>query len=106
MLKKEKKDDKILEEIKRHNKILMEHMERQVKTVAEQHDSIKQDISEIKPDPGSVKSEVGTVKMAVMENSRQIKALKTGQERIEQKLDTTLTDHEQRIKKVEEKVGA
>ena len=40
------KENKILEEIKRHNSVLMEHMEQQVKTVAEQHVSLKTEIKE------------------------------------------------------------
>ena len=36
----EEKENKVLEEIKRHNEVLMEHMEQQVKTAAEQHGSV------------------------------------------------------------------
>ena len=53
------------------------------------------------------------MKMAVMENSANIKVLrrdvneiKTRQDRMEQKLDTALTNHERRITKIEEKAGS
>jgi len=69
-----------------------------------------------------IKSELDTVKMATMENSHEIKKLKSdveqlkvgqakleqgqqqlaqGQERIEQKIDVITTDHEQRLTKLE-----
>ena len=130
---KKEKEDRILEEIKHHNKVLMEHVEHQVKTVAEQHgfivrkleqhdgqfEKIGQKLEEHDGQFRKIDQRFDTVEMAVMENSRQIKGLKTGQEElkagqerleqrlgnVEHKLDTTLSDHEGRIKKVEEKVG-
>ena len=146
----EEKENRILEEIKRHNSVLMEHMEQQVKTVAEQHGSIMAKLEEHDRQLAqlpAIQSELGTVKMAVLENGRQIKVnsnlikanssqikvnsnlikanssqikangnliknnsnqiedLKTGQERIETKLDTKLTDHEIRIGQLEGKVA-
>ena len=81
-MSQKEKEDKILEEIKRHNKVLMEHMEHQVKTVAEQHGSIKEEVNQLR-------------------NSmdRRFDSLETT-------IGAVLRDHEGRIKKVEEKVGA
>lgn len=42
------KEAEFLEEIKRNNQVLMEHMEHQVKTVAEQHGSIKAEIHQLR----------------------------------------------------------
>jgi len=123
------KEDKVLDEIKRYNKILLEHMEHQVKTVAEQYGSVKEEIGLLR---NSMEKRFDVVEMAVMENSKQIKELKTGQERLEagqekletgqeklevgqerletgqerleQKLDTKLTEHERRIEEIEEKI--
>ncbi|MCK4423713.1 MAG: hypothetical protein KAV18_06545, partial [Candidatus Omnitrophica bacterium] len=72
----EEKENRILEEIKRHNSVLMEHMEQQVKTVAEQHGSIMAKLEEHDRQLAqlpAIQSELGTVKMAVLENGRQIK---------------------------------
>ena len=41
------------------------------------------------------------IEMAVTENTKDIKILKAGQERIEQKLDLVTINHEQRIQKLE-----
>ncbi|MFH1777029.1 MAG: hypothetical protein ABH952_05665 [Candidatus Omnitrophota bacterium] len=118
MAKKEK-EDKVLDEIKRHNKVLMEHMEKQVKTVAEQYGSIMNKLEDHDEKFERMGSELETVKMAVIENSANIKVLKMDtaklkagqetikarQERMEQKLDNNLANHEKRITKIEEKVG-
>ena len=120
----------------RQTRVLLEQIRSEVKTVSEQHGSImekleghdkqftnieselntvksdlisvKSDLISVKSDLISVKSELTTVKVAVMDNSKQIKDLKTGQqelrekvERIENKLDTVVTDHEQRLQKLE-----
>ncbi|MFH1777797.1 MAG: hypothetical protein ABH952_09620 [Candidatus Omnitrophota bacterium] len=104
MAKKKEPTPKISEE--RETRVLLEEIRSSVKTVAEQVGTIKEEIlSEVKSEIGQVKSELDIVKMAVMENSRKISDLKSGQERIEQKLDTNIANHEQRITKIEEKVG-
>ena len=99
---KKEKEDKILTEIKRHNKVLMEHMEKQVGTIAEQHDSVRKEIKQLR---NSMENRFATVEMAVLENSKDIKELKTDVKEIKQKLDSGLSNHEQRITKTEEKVG-
>lgn len=128
--KVEGKENKILAEIKRHNEMLMEHMKQQVNIVAEQHgyvinkldehsgeftkinsrlDNVEIGLKGVKSELKGVKSELNTVKIAVLENTEDIKELKIGQkelktnqERMEQKLDTKLIDHETRIEKIEE----
>ena len=101
--KTESKNDVITEmkeEFKRHTTALMEHMTKEVKTVAEGHSilvkkldkveseisEIKKDVQELKQDMREVKTELGSVKMIVVNTSHEI------------------NDHEKRIKKVEEKV--
>lgn len=118
--KKNKKEDKILVEIKRHNEVLMEQ---QVKTVAEQHSSLivrldkhdrrfdtlelelNEEIKELKTGQKELKSGVEILKTGQEGLRLDVEILKSGQERIEQKLDTKLIDHEIRIEKIEEKVG-
>ncbi|MFH1777527.1 MAG: hypothetical protein ABH952_08235, partial [Candidatus Omnitrophota bacterium] len=95
---KKKEGDKVLEEIKRHNKVLMEHMEKQVKTVAEQYGSMMNKLEDHDEKFERIGSELETVKMAVLENSRKI-------DRVEKKLDTNIANHKKRITKIEEKVG-
>lgn len=104
----------------RETRVLLNRIGSDVKIVAEGHGTIIRRLDELDSELTSVKTavmdnsrELTSVKKAVMDNSREIKdlktdvkGLKTGQERIEQKLDTTLADHEQRLTKVEEKVGA
>ncbi len=77
MPQKNKEENIIVEEIKRHNAVLMEHMDKQVKTTAEQYgslakrmDSLCIDVKELKEDMAIVKpavkklgSELGTVKL-------------------------------------------
>jgi len=96
----------------RETRVLLEQIRSEVKAVAEQHGSVKDDLA-------TIKSELDTMKMALMENSVNIKVLKqgqdkakadvdalqSGQKRIEQKLDTALDNHEKRIKNLEAKVG-
>lgn len=96
----------------RETRVLLEQIRSEVKVVSEQHGSITQNLY-------SIRSELETVKIAVMENSLQIKGLKVGQKelkfeleemkvgqkRIEKKLDDSLSNHDQRICKLEEKVG-
>lgn len=82
----------------RETRVLLEEIRDEVKIVAEQHGTIKEDLSE-------VKAELKTAKMALMDNSMQIKSLKSGQERIEKKLDNALDNHGKRIKNLEAKVG-
>jgi len=85
----------------RETRVLLERISSDVRTVAEQHGSVKEEMTQLR---NSMESRSATVEMAVMESAKEIKALKNGQERVEQKLDTTLTNHEQRITKIEEKV--
>jgi hypothetical protein len=46
MAKQKKQKNPIVEEIERHNKVLMEHMDKQVKVTAEQYDSINRKLEE------------------------------------------------------------
>jgi peptidoglycan hydrolase CwlO-like protein len=106
----------IREEFKRHATILMEHMTKEVKTVAEGHSAlakkledhdkrfdriesdltnVKSELHKVKSDVSSIRSELTAVSAAVMDTSQSVKA-------IEKKIG----DHETRITKAEEKVFA
>ena len=90
------KDDvisEIREEFKRHTTALMEHMTKEVKTVAEGHGVIIKKLEEHDKKFTKIESELDTISMAVMDTSERVKS-------IEKKVDS----HEARIKKVEEKV--
>ncbi|MCQ9206779.1 MAG: hypothetical protein NG740_02715 [Omnitrophica bacterium] len=113
--KKPAKKDKILEEIKRHNKVLMEHMEKQVKTVAEQHGSVIGKLEEHDEEFKKIDQRFGRIEEVAMENRKDVKELQSGQKRLEsgqkrlesgheeleRKLDTVTENHEKRIHKLE-----
>jgi uncharacterized phage infection (PIP) family protein YhgE len=122
--KKDKKSSSISPEYDstREQNVLLIDMHKDIKLVAEQHGRVIERLDRIE-------SELDTVKVATMENSHEIKKLKSdveqlkvgqakleagqakleagqakleqGQERIEQKLDTVTLDHEQRLTKLE-----
>ena len=96
----------------RETRVLLEQMNKSIGLIAEQHGTIKEDITVVKRKVSNIELELDTVKMAVRENSRQVKEnaeLIEGNsfkiDRIEKKLDTTIENHERRIIKIEEKVG-
>jgi len=94
--KTESKSDVITEmkeEFKRHTTVLMEHMTKEVKIVAEGHSVLTKRLDSIEFDLTGVKSDLEVVKTVVMDTNQRVKT-------IEKKLD----DHETRITKVEEKV--
>jgi len=83
----------------REQNVLMEEIYSAVKKVAEKVSTVKEEIlTEVMPELGGVKSELETVKMAVMENSANLKAIKF-------KLDTTISNHDKRITRLEDKVS-
>ncbi|MFH1996776.1 MAG: hypothetical protein ABIJ27_07295 [Candidatus Omnitrophota bacterium] len=104
----------IKKEFKRHTGVLMEQMQKEVRTVAEGHSgiiqkldehderftkiesevgSIRSEVGSIRSEVGSVKSELQYVKAAVMDTNQTVKS-------VEKKLN----NHETRISKLEEKV--
>jgi chromosome segregation ATPase len=106
----------------REQNVLLIDMHKDIKTIAEGHSFIVEKLDRHSEDLAVIKSELDTVKMATMENSHEIKKLKSdveqlkvgqakleqgqqqlaqGQERIEQKIDVITTDHEQRLTKLE-----
>ena len=113
----------------REQTVLLEHMNQGIQTIAEQHSSIVEKLDQHSGDLSVIKSELDTVKIATMENSHRIKVLEVGQEElksgqeelkgdiqelkggfqelkgdvkeIKQKLDIVITDHEQRLTKIE-----
>lgn len=106
----------------RQQNVLLEDIRKKVKTVAEGHSGIVRDINDIKDTLNEHKVRFDRIEAVVIENRKDIKELKTGQEelkagqedlktdtthlksdvkKIEQKLDTVTQDHEQRIQKLE-----
>lgn len=114
-----KKSDKNLPtyDSARETRVLLEQMNKSIDTIAEQHGSIKQEISQLK---GSIEQRFNRVEIVLTEHSKDTKELrgdieelkgdtkelKTGQKVINQKLDTVTSDHEKRMQKLEEKVHA
>lgn len=86
------------DEIKRHMSVLMEHADQQIKLIAEQYGSIKEDISQVKSKLDEHDGRFNRLEIAVMDNSRDIR-------RVEQKLDSVLNNHETRIHRLEEKTN-
>jgi chromosome segregation ATPase len=82
----------------RETRVLLEQIRSEVKAVAEQHGDVikKFDVMEQRFD---------RVEQALLENSTNITTLKQGQKRIEQKLDTTINNHEKRIHNLENKIS-
>lgn len=75
----------------REQNVLLEHMHKDIKAIAEGHGSTKQEISSLKD---VMEKRFDRVEMVLMEHSKDIKEIK-------QKLDTVTTDHEDRLRKLE-----
>ena len=92
-------------------RVLLEEIRSEVKVVGEQHGTIVKRLD-------GIESELKSVKMAIMDNSLEITSLKTetkelktgmqelksGQEEIKQKLDTAISQNEERFKRIEAKL--
>ena len=98
-IKETKKDNKALhEETKRHFGVVAEGLEKQISAIAEQHGTL------VKNQEG-IKSELEGVKLAVLDNRVAIEGNRTVIEKIDQKLDSKLENHEERMVDIEHKVG-
>ncbi|MFH0731361.1 MAG: hypothetical protein V2A72_00365 [Candidatus Omnitrophota bacterium] len=84
----------------RQQNVLLEGMSFDIKTLAEGHGSIVKKLEEHDVRFDRIESELSSVKVAVLDNSMQIKDLKTGLGKVEQRLDTV----EQRLDTVEQKL--
>lgn len=82
----------------RETRVLLEEMNKSIKTIAEQHGSIKQEIGQIKD---TMEKRFNQVEMAVVENSKAIKGIGIKINGLENKLDTVIADHENRLHKLE-----
>lgn len=108
--------------LKENRMFYLEQIHSEVRTIAEGHSGIARDINDIKDILDEHKIRFDRIEMVVSENRKDIKELKTdvsqlkagyedlkaGQEelnanvkRVEQKLDTVTSDHEERIQKLE-----
>ena len=93
----------------RETRVLLERMHSDIQRIAEAQSSTSTQIAEIKAtvnDLRPLKSEVKTIYVAVMQFSGDLKELKTDVKDLKNKVDEELSNHEKRIKKVEEKVLA
>ena len=104
--------DKKTKETKRHFGVVAEGLEKQIGAIAEQHGSVMGKLGEhdkrfdsITETQEAIKTELEGVKLAVQDNRVEIKSVKSELGKINQKLDTKLEDHEERISDVEHRVG-
>lgn len=119
MVKKDSKNPTPKYDSERETRVLLEEIHGQIKLVAEQHGVVIKKLEEHDDKFERIDQRFDRLELAVMENNLQIKGLKVGQEkleigqeelrvgqeRIEKKLDDSLANHEQRIRKLEEKVS-
>jgi len=123
-MKKKASDSKIdivaelKDEFKRHATALMEHMTKEVRTVAEGHDILARKLDKVESDIGSIKTDLRTVKLDVGALRLEMKVVKSEVhsismaiidtshtvDRLEKKVDGALENHDKRITKLEEKV--
>ena len=99
----------------REHNVLLDRVNKTVELIAEQHGSIVTKLEEhdrlfekidtkierIGIKLGEHDKRFDRVESAIIENSKDIQLLKATTKRIEEKLDTVTTDHEQRIQKLE-----
>jgi len=85
----------------RQQNVLLEEINKQVKTVAEGHGVLVKNIDEIRSTLSEHDVRFDRIETVVSENRKDMKELRTDVGKIEQKLDTVTTDHEQRIQKLE-----
>mgnify|MGYP001614214392 CR=1 FL=1 len=88
----------------RETRVLLDEVNHNVKMVSEQHGSIVKKLEEHDRRFDRMESELNSVKMVVMDSGHQIKALRDGQQEIKQKLDTVVSQNEERFKRIEEKI--
>ena len=120
MRKKSAKRNKSPEyDSRREQNVLLERIGSDVKTIAEGHGALKQEIGQLR---SSMEQRFDVLEMAVTQHSKDIKALRAGQEelkaktknletgqeelkanqeKIKQKLDSVIANHEERLQKLE-----
>lgn len=115
--KTESKNDVIIEmkeEFKRHTTALMEHMTKEVKTVAEGHsilvkklDKVESELGEVKKDIHELKNDMAIVKPVLEMHTTDLREIKSELKSVKMvvvNISHEMNDHEKRIKKVKEKV--
>lgn len=97
----------IKDEFKRHAAVLMEHMTKEVKIVAEGHGILVKKIDRIESELSGVRKDIAIIKPIVAANGKDSKEIKSGFHSMNMAIMETsheIKGHEKRIKKVEEKV--
>ncbi|MBU1122318.1 MAG: hypothetical protein ABIH71_07890 [Candidatus Omnitrophota bacterium] len=84
--------------------MVMEHMDKKVDGIAQQYETVIGKLQEHDAKFERIDQRFDWLEMAMLSNSRGIKANSSDIKRIEQKLDKALDRHEKRIQKVETKV--
>ena len=92
------REDKILEAIGCQREDIITHMDKQLKVVCDQNNTI---ISKLEAHD----DRFDRIETAVLENSEGIKENSKDIKEIKKSLDIAITNHEQKIRKIEEEVG-
>jgi len=92
------KDQKILQEIKGQNQKMLEYLVKQGQDNNTRFNTIDEKLN-------AMNNEMNSVKNAVVDNGLNIKELKVELKELRQTVDTAAINHEQRIRKLEERVG-
>jgi len=99
------REDRILEAIGRQREEMMSYMQEKFETIDKKFEGVDKRFENIEGDLAEMKSELNSVKMAVLDNGLNIKELKVEHRELKNSVDTAITNHESRIRRLENKVG-
>ena len=88
----------------RETRVLLEQISQSVQTVAEQHGNIVKKLEEHGEDLTMIKSDLNTVKMVLKGLDTGLGTVQLSLKGVEKKLDETISQNDQRFKKVEVKL--
>jgi len=83
-------------------KEVLEQVRDHVKLIVEQNSSIKEEITDLKTD---FTIRFDRLEVAIMENNRKIRDVDIKVNIIDRKLETAITNHESRMRSLENKIG-
>lgn len=89
----------------RETRVLLEQVRDEVGLVAEQHGSIIEKLEKIENKLIANDSSFFKMEMEIQMVKSKTGTIDTKVDRVEKKLDIALTEHDQRLKKLEEKIG-